>query len=174
MKIKCFQSAEEVVKQLSADFHEMILDLASTKETICIAVSGGTTPEMFFNDLADTHDITGKTFPWEKVHMFWVDERCVPPDNAQSNYGMVHRKFLSRLNPCRINIHRIKGEAEPYREAERYSKEILKYVKRENEFPVFDWIMLGVGEDGHTASLFPDRPDLLHSPAICEAVKHPA
>ena len=105
-----------------------------------------------FGDLAGNF---GGSVPWRYVHLFWVDERCVPPDNAESNFGMTFRKLLTKIEIPSINIHRIKGEDDPGKEAVRYSEEISLNALKRDGIPLFDLVILGLGEDGHTASLFP-------------------
>ncbi len=110
---------------------------------------------------------------WMKVNIFWVDERCVPPDDEESNFGMTKKILLNKVSLPESNVHRIFGENEPQKEAIRYS-EIIKYnLNFKNGFPVFDLILLGVGDDGHTASIFPDQMKLLNSKNICGVAIHP-
>ncbi len=121
-----------------------------------LAVSGGSTPKILFNELSGME--FKDSVPWEKVHLFWCDERCVPPDDAESNYGMTKKSLLDKISIPEDNIHRIIGEASPEDEAERYGREILKIVPYSmDKMPRFDRMLLGMGTDGHTASLFPGR-----------------
>lgn len=87
------------------------------------------------------------------------DERCVAPDDAESNYGEANALLFSKINMPAQNIHRILGENEPQAEAERFAQAMAHVIPNENGTPVFDWILLGVGADGHTASLFPGQTD---------------
>ncbi|HMB23985.1 MAG TPA: 6-phosphogluconolactonase, partial [Anaerolineales bacterium] len=100
---------------------------------------------------------------WSKVHVFWGDERCVPPEDAGSNYGQVWHTLLSHIPMPSSNIHRIKGELGPVEAAKDYSLILKKFASLPLEWPCFDLVYLGIGEDGHTASLFPgshmDAPD---------------
>ena len=96
---------------------------------------------------------------WDRTDIFWVDERCVPPYHEDSNYKGAHDALLSRLDIPPANIHRIKGEMPPEEGAAEYEKE-LKRCFGEQGLPAFDLVILGVGEDGHTASLFPEAPSL--------------
>jgi len=91
---------------------------------------------------------------WEKVHIFFGDERCVPPDDRRSNYRMVYEAWLGRSPIPAENVHRIHGEDDPALEALRYAEEIARLC-RSAAFPAFDLILLGLGDNGHTASLFP-------------------
>jgi len=168
-KIIVFQS----VDNLAAYAAELIS--AKISETpdgtfFSVALSGGSSPEKIFNYIA-SHQ-TGKV-NWNKVRFFWGDERCVQPEDDESNYKMAHINLLSNLRIPEENIFRIHGEAIPNTEAVRYSKIIEKYVAPEDKWPRFDMVMLGLGEDGHTASIFPEKVELFHSSNICEAVAHP-
>jgi len=119
-----------------------------------IAISGGTTPEVMFELLAAEPFVA--QVPWDKLDLYWVDERCVPPDNAESNYRMTREALLSKVPLPSERIHRIEGELEPELAAARYESTIRNTFKLEGaETPTFDLILLGMGEDGHTASLFP-------------------
>ncbi|KOO11879.1 6-phosphogluconolactonase, partial [Vibrio xuii] len=98
-----------------------------------------------------------ESIQWQNLHFWWGDERCVAPDDAESNYGEANTLLFSKVNLPAENIHRILGENDPQGEAERFAKEMADVIPCENGTPVFDWILLGVGADGHTASLFPGQ-----------------
>ena len=148
----------------------MITESTKINKTFTIALSGGSTPEILFNVLSS--DYAGSV-PWRHVHVFWSDERCVAPDDPQSNYGMARRTLLSKIEIPDINIHRIKGEDNPEEEALRYSCEISRNTRTGNGRPVFDLVLLGLGEDGHTASIFPGHTELLESDKTCDVTYHP-
>lgn len=115
-----------------------------------VALSGGETPRAIFQKLAQE-----KNFPWQNIHLFWSDERCVSPDNPESNYHMALDTGLLSLIK-QENIHRMMGEGDPQKEAERYEKLLRDILPN----AAFDMVMLGIGEDGHTASLFPNTEGL--------------
>lgn len=119
------------------------------------ALSGGSTPKELYTLLAERP--YRDQIPWKRVHLFWADERCVPPEHVDSNFRLVQEPLLSRVAIPEENVHRIKGERGPDRAASEYEQE-LKAFFGEDGFPVMDLIILGVGEDGHTASLFPGSP----------------
>jgi len=98
----------------------------------------------------------------------------VPPDDEESNFGMTQEFLFSKVNIPPSNVHRIFGENEPQKEAIRYSEIIKSRLNLKNDFPEFDLILLGVGDDGHTASIFPDQMKLLNSEKICEVAIHPS
>ncbi len=155
---------------LAESFCEYLANRIDESERYNIALSGGSTPKIIFEVLAKDYS---KKINWNKVHFFWGDERCVSPDSNESNYKMTKVSLLDNIVIPAENIHRIRGESEPDEEAERYSNEILTNLSVKNNKPCFDFIMLGLGEDGHTASIFPDRLDLFESDKVCEAVRHP-
>ncbi|WP_101960521.1 6-phosphogluconolactonase [Vibrio harveyi] len=148
---KIYQTAEQVVESLANDmkaFSEM-------GRPVHISLSGGSTPKMLFKLLATEAYAT--SIQWQNLHFWWGDERCVAPDDAESNYGEANALLFTQVNIPAENIHRIRGEEEPKVEAERFAKEMAEVIPTENGAPVFDWILLGVGADGHTASLFPGQ-----------------
>ncbi|HLG32959.1 MAG TPA: 6-phosphogluconolactonase, partial [Ignavibacteriaceae bacterium] len=108
-----------------------------------------------------------------KIHLFWGDERCVHPEDEESNFGMTKKFLLDYIDIPEKNVHRIRGEENPEKEAIRYTNEIKKYVPFYKELPLFDLIMLGLGEDGHTASIFTNQKRLINSDKICEVAVHP-
>jgi 6-phosphogluconolactonase len=125
-----------------------------------VALSGGGTPKQIYARLAksDYRDL----IDWEKVHIFFGDERCVPPDDERSTYRMAHEAWLDHSRIPADNIHRIHGEDDPEQEARRYEEQIARLFPSE-ELPAFDLILLGMGDDGHTASLFPGTAALRES-----------
>lgn len=134
-----------------------------------IAISGGSTPLALFRQLA------GETCreEWSDVQLYWVDERCVSPDDRESNYGNAREALLEPLALPEGQIHRIRGEENPQKEAYRYGEMLLRQLPVENGFPVFDWIWLGVGTDGHTASIFPNQIELWTAGSPCIVASHP-
>jgi len=121
-----------------------------------IAISGGTTPKSMFRLLADPAEPFLKQVPWDRIELYWVDERCVPPDNAESNYRMTDEALLSKVPLPAERVHRMEGELDPAVAAARYESTIRNTFKLEGaETPTFDLVLLGMGDDGHTASLFP-------------------
>ena len=128
-----------------------------------IAISGGSTPKAAFQLLADPSQPFLKRMPWEKLDLYWVDERTVPPDDAESNYRMTREAMLDRVPLKPEQVHRMEGELDPEAAAARYESLLRNTFKLEGaETPRFDLVQLGMGDDGHTASLFP------HTDAINE------
>lgn len=121
-----------------------------------IAISGGSTPKSTFQHLGDPAQRWRARMPWERIELFWVDERCVPPDHADSNYRMTREALLDRVPLTPAQIHRMQGELDPEEGAALYESGLRNAFRLEGaETPVFDLIQLGMGPDGHTASLFP-------------------
>lgn len=136
-----------------------------------IALSGGSTPKLLFNILAEEY---AETIPWHFVRLFWVDERCVPPTHAESNFGMAYKSLLQYVPIHNANIFRMQGEVDPQAEALGYQNMLEMELPVRKGFPQFDLILLGLGEDGHTASIFPNNMRLLHSEMSVAVGEHPA
>ncbi len=135
-----------------------------------VAVSGGSTPRPMHRLLAG--DPYGRARVWEKTHLFWVDERCVPGDDPASNYGMARSDFVEAVPLPEIQVHPMRGTVVPDRGATDYEKTLGSFFgAKQDEFPRFDLICLGIGTDGHTASLFPGHPALDESFRWVVAVK---
>ena len=122
-----------------------------------IALSGGTTPATLFE--VWEREYAAYT-PWSRIYFYWVDERCVPPGDDQSNFGLAYRLLFSKVGIPASHYYRIVGEGAPEEEAKQYSSIVKTTVPTVDGVPVFDFVLLGIGEDGHTSSIFPLR--LLH------------
>jgi 6-phosphogluconolactonase len=119
---------------------------------VSLALSGGLTPQGLYELLASPE--FSARVPWPDLEVFWTDERCVPPDHPDSNYGMAWHGLLSKVPISEMNIHRIHGELDPARAARDYETQLRRLGRG------CDLVLLGVGEDGHTASLFPNTAAL--------------
>ncbi len=120
-----------------------------------VALSGGQTPVPLFHLLAQSD--WADRLPWDKMVFFWADERCVGPDHPESNYGMARRELLSHVPAT--HFYRMRGEEDPVEAAARYEAQIREdFALAPGALPRFDFILLGMGEDGHTASIFPNSP----------------
>ena len=130
-----------------------------------IAISGGSTPRLMFEWMAR------REFDWNSVQLFWVDERMVAPDDAQSNYRMTRESLLEAVRIPASNVHRIMGESAPEQAAAAYVEEIRRVFRLSgDELPVFDIVQRGMGPDMHTASLFPGEPLIENRTDIAAAV----
>ena len=121
-----------------------------------LGLAGGSTPRGLYAKLAS--EPCRSRIDWTRVEIFWGDERCVPPDHADSNFRMANELLISRLDIPKESVHRIRGELGPERAAKRYAEELIAATGE--DVPRFDLVLLGMGDDGHMASLFPDTPDL--------------
>jgi 6-phosphogluconolactonase len=168
MNIKIFKNIDEISQELTSKLYR--LANMDGKNKINIALSGGSTPIKFYKYLTQSK----RHINWDKIHLFWGDERCVPPDHEESNYGQAYQSLISKIDIPADNIHRIRGEADPVQEVQRYQTEIRQNVPvNKNGWPQFDWILLGMGDDGHTASIFPDTPAARDFGSLCLTAEHP-
>ena len=143
-------------------FTDAAVKAAEARGLARIAISGGTTPKAMFALLADPAQPFLRQVPWDKLDLYWVDERCVPPDNAESNYRMTREALLSKVPLSAERVHRMEGELEPEVAAAKYEATIRNSFKLEGaQTPTFALVLLGMGDDGHTASLFP-HTEALH------------
>ncbi len=164
-----FETPFETAKAVAAKFNELTCKYIKEKDIVNSALSGGKTPELFFDVLSN--DYFNISYP-EKINFYWVDERCVPPESSESNFGEAYRKMFSRF-PSVKNLYRIKGEDNPEVAAENYADLLKKNLPIKNGIPVFDIICLGLGDDGHTASIFPGNDELLTTDKICAVSLNP-
>jgi len=145
-------------------------DCVTQKGRFAVALSGGSTPRRMHRMLAEEPYYSD--IPWYKTHIFWVDERCVPEDNPASNYGLAKKDFLDQIPIPVEQIHPMPREDPPEKGARKYRGELEAFFQiKEEDFPVFDLIFLGVGKDGHTASLFPEESFVEASERWVAAVK---
>jgi len=169
-KTQVLPNAYEAANRLAMDLIRFTDHQLHYREKLYIALSGGTTPQIMFEIIAKEYYTS---LAWEKLHFFWVDERCVPIDDAENNFGNANRILFSKVVIPRENLHPIHGGDDPLNEVVRYTGEILANVPCANNFPVFDLILLGMGNDGHTASIFPGQIGLFDTTAICSISQHP-
>jgi len=140
-------------------------EVLSGQERATFAVSGGSTPQLLFQKLAASH------FRWDRVHLFWVDERSVPPTDPASNYKLAEDFLIRPAHIPQRQVHRIAGEMAPKAAARRYADEIREFFGlEEGEFPHFDLVHRGMGPDAHSASLFPGDPLIDDREGITAAV----
>jgi len=166
IKIQIFKTPVETAGKCG----DYLIKLADGIKPFNIALSGGSTPKLLFNYLAEKYS---ESTVWQEVHFYWGDERCVPPDDEESNYKMTKDFLFDKIQIPAANIHRVFGENNPEREAVRYSSEIKENLPQSNGLPLFDLVILGMGDDGHAASIFPHQIELLESQNICEVAEHP-
>ena len=166
MKTKVFDNLND----LNKDFTLWLKELLAEKEDLSIALSGGNTPRTLFRYLATNH---AEDIDWSKIKFFWSDERCVWPTDDDSNYKMAKENLFDHVPVSDKNIFRIRGENDAYKEARSYQELLQNELETINGVPQFDILMLGMGEDGHTASIFPHEMNLWDSSNMCVVATHP-
>ncbi|HUJ49989.1 MAG TPA: 6-phosphogluconolactonase [Bryobacteraceae bacterium] len=148
-----YENAQEAAVHCAAKILELLDGALKESPRATLAISGGSTPKLMFEELARAG------FDWARVHLFWVDERGVPPTDPQSNYKLAKEAWLDAAHFPGGNVHRIQAEKEPELAARLYATEIREFFRLgPGELPGFDVIHQGMGPDAHTASLFPGQP----------------
>jgi 6-phosphogluconolactonase len=166
MQARIYNTKQQVAEKFSAFFK----DEAKKQDAFHVALSGGSTPKIVFDYLASHF---GAEIDWSKVFFYWGDERCVHPTDEESNYKMTVTHLLSKIEIPAGNIFRILGENDPENEAIRYSDVLEKNLPNEGGTPKFDLVILGMGDDGHTASVFPHEITLWDADVNCVVAIHP-
>jgi 6-phosphogluconolactonase len=153
---KVLPDGEALARAMAEQLLEAAQEAVASRGVARIAISGGNTPKRTFEMLADPAATEFSVFPWDKTDLFWVDERCVPPDDKESNYRMTKLALLDKVPLAADHVFRIEGELDPELAAARYESAVRNRFRLEGaQLPTFDLIALGMGPDGHTASLFP-------------------
>lgn len=163
-EIKIVADSAELNRIAVDEFFTAAQSSIRARGRFCVALAGGSTPRGVYSLLAADQSNPEKRLPWENIFIFFGDERHVPPDDAESNYRMARESLLSKVPIPQQNIFRIAGELDATVAAEQYEQQLLNFFQvGPDEWPQFDLIMLGMGPDGHTASLFPGSPALQES-----------
>ena len=157
--VRIFGGSDELDRAAADLIAERSTKAINERGRFSVALSGGATPRGLYRLLASS--AYRDRIDWKAVHVFWVDERCVPPDHRDSNFRLVHDLLLSRAPVPQGNIHRIRGEDLPETAAQAYDEELRTFFRA--TVPAFDLVLLGMGADGHTASLFPSHPAVKES-----------
>jgi 6-phosphogluconolactonase len=151
--IVIFPDLDHLSLAAATQFFKATQAAVSQRGLALVALSGGSTPIRLFHKLAAAP--FAAQIPWRAVHFFWCDERCVPPDDPGSNFGQVRQVLFGPLKLPEQNLHRIEGELDPEQAALAYTETLHQFKAPGLGWPVFDLVLLGLGADGHTASLFP-------------------
>jgi len=152
VEVKIVPDNATLARTAAQEFHSQAETLVSQRGRFSVALSGGNTPRSVYSLLAAEH----KELPWHGIHVFFGDERHVPPDDADSNFRMARETLLSRVPIPEQNIHRIRAELDAAESAREYDDELRRFFHLvDHDWPTFDLVFLGLGDDGHTASLFP-------------------
>jgi 6-phosphogluconolactonase len=163
-----FPTAELAADACSRRITTLLEGAIPTTGSATLAISGGSTPKLLFRSLAQSR------MDWARVHIFWVDERAVPPTHDESNYRMAEENLLKPSRIPQRNVHRVCGELPPEKAAKRYTEEIREFFQLDaGELPHFDVVHLGTGGEAHTASLFPGDPLIDNRQDIAAAVHAP-
>jgi 6-phosphogluconolactonase len=162
-EIRVFKDIEKLSRAAAHLFIEQATQSIAERSQFLVALNGGSTPTRLFEMLATNFR---ERVDWNKVHLFWGDERCVPPDDPGSSYGQAQALMLSRVPVPEANVHRIKGELGPLEASNDYNLVLKEFSLPPFVWPRFDLVYLGMGEDGHTASLFPDSPIEVSEPTM--------
>ncbi|WP_430967993.1 6-phosphogluconolactonase [Spongiimicrobium sp. 2-473A-2-J] len=157
-------------QEVAEHFARYFASLAQDSAVVHVALSGGSTPKVVFDFMAEQF---GTVIDWTKVRFYWGDERCVPPDHVESNYKMTMDHLLSKVAVSSTQVFRIKGERDPEEEAKAYGALLDTELPKANGIPQFDLVILGMGDDGHTASIFPHEIGLWHADENCKVAVHP-
>jgi 6-phosphogluconolactonase len=155
-EIRIAADAEELTRAAAEEFVSGAEEAVRAKGFFAVVLSGGSTPKGLFALLATDSSFRAR-MPWDRIHFFWGDERHVPPDHPESNYRMAYEVMLSKVPVPSENVHRIIAENPDAEEAaDDYERRLREFFKLQGkQLPRFDLVLLGLGPDGHTASIFP-------------------
>lgn len=166
VEYRAYDGAEALSHAAAKHFLATTQAAVAAHQAARVAISGGNTPKKTFELLANPAEKFAGAMPWSRMEIYWVDERMVPPDDKDSNYHMTREALLDKVPLDSERIFRIEGELDPEEAAARYESTIRNHLRLEGaEGPRFDILALGMGDDGHTASLFP------HTEAINEMIR---
>jgi len=168
--IHIFSSIEKLADFFAGSISENITKTTGSRP-FYIALSGGSTPREIFRSLVINHK---NEIDWSGVMIFWGDERCMGPASDESNFKMAYESLIKKIDIPRKNIFRIEAEKDVVQEAERYGGLVNGLLPHRANLPQFDLFLLGLGDDGHTASIFPGEIHLFHSEKLFEVSLHPA
>jgi 6-phosphogluconolactonase len=152
-ELRVLENSDALFGAAAAEFASLASEAIQSRDKFCVALSGGSTPRNLYSMLANQ---SARSIPWQQIYFFFGDERHVPPDHPDSNYRMAREAMLSKVPVPAENVFRIHAEQDAETAALEYEQTLRKFFGLQaNEFPRFDLVLLGVGPDGHTASLFP-------------------
>lgn len=169
-EVRVFSDAKSLSRSAADEFVRAARAAIDSRGQFTVALSGGSTPKAMFSLLAEDHRGAVTPLAWERIHVFFGDERHVPPDHPESNFRMASESLLDHVPIPPGNIHRILGELDAATAASRYEAELRSVFRTPpGAIPQFDLVLLGMGTDGHTASLFPDSDALNETAALVTA-----
>lgn len=158
MVIKKFKDSDELSQAAAKAFAELANQAIAERGRFLVSLSGGSTPMKLYERLANEKP------NWTRAHFFWGDERCVPVDDPGNTYGSMREIFFNKIGTT--NIHRVESALAPALAAQAYAQTLSGFADAPFDFPRFDLVLLGMGDDGHTASLFPGSPVETDSPVF--------
>ncbi|MFV0345821.1 MAG: 6-phosphogluconolactonase [Bacteroidales bacterium] len=168
--VHTFDNISKLIRDVADKIKKIVDEADEADEALHIALSGGSTPLSLFRLLGDEYR---NSVEWSRVHLWWGDERIVPPSDDESNYKHVNKLFISKIDIPAQNIHRIKGELSANVACADLESNLQCDMPEKEGIPHFDIVLLGMGDDGHTASIFPDRLELLSCDELCMVAHHP-
>ena len=161
--IQIFKDIHELSNVAARSFVDTANQAIGERGRFLVSLSGGNTPMKLYETLgSEFHDRVN----WLNVHFFWGDERCVPADDPGNCYGQAKKAFLDQVSAIKENIHRVESELKPAEAAYRYALTLKQFAEGSQAWPRFDLVLLGMGDDGHTASLFPGSPVDVSTPTL--------
>jgi len=170
-EIYSYPDNQNVACAAADEFVRLANEAIADRGRFSVALAGGSTPKELYH-LLTTEDYRDE-LDWAQVYLFWSDERNVPPDHHDSNYGIVRYALLEYVAIPEANVHRMRGENAPLEAATEYHDQLDRFFQpAQAGLPIFDLVLLGMGSDGHTASLFPDDPTLQEAQRWVAAVEH--
>jgi 6-phosphogluconolactonase len=167
-QVLVFQNKADIYRFVTDRFLDLSKRAVVEHNRFSVALSGGKTPIDLYTEIGRLE----QGIDWKSIHLFLVDERVVPLDDSQSNYGMIKGRLLDAIPIPTTNVHAVAYETDPSTSARKYETELKKFFDvGPGGVPAFDLILLGMGEDGHTASLFPELPDLQNDDRMVRAIE---
>ncbi len=154
-QIRIFNNMEFLSRAAAYLFTEQATQAIRERDRFLVALNGGNTPVRLFQLLASDYK---EKVDWNRTHIFWGDERCVPPDDKGSSYGQAREILLNKISVPDSNVHRVNTDLEPDAAAKDYANTLKYFAQPPLDWPRLDLVLLGMGEDGHTSSLFPGSP----------------
>jgi len=164
MAIEVFDDLSVLSRSAAKKFVKTAEEAIAERGRFLVSLSGGGTPLKLYEQLAV------ETLDWSRVHFFWGDERCVPLEDAENNYGQARRVLFDKIGG--VNAYPVQSELDAADAAKEYALLLKRFAEPPLEFPRFDLVLLGLGEDGHTASLFPNSPVDMPSPVIAVTAQY--
>jgi 6-phosphogluconolactonase len=170
--IRMFSTMDELYQAAADQYARIVIQAVKSRGEAYVVLSGGGTPQSLYQLLG--HPPYKASIPWDVIQFYWGDERCVPPEHPESNYGQVKKILFDQVPIKPENIHRMRGELAPEAVVEDYRRILAKNGTTDHPWPKMDYTLMGMGADGHTASLFPgkDNPEEENFPVIATSADY--